>query len=124
SGRRMHRTPLSLPVAAAMRNASNRRMPDVTDTAPSVRELPRSVEWALLPAMRCRIVRLLAALLFSAVAIFPRAALCVGDAGHVAIELGDDSCCPAERSSSAAGIVAPDTEACPTHCRDTLMGVG
>ena len=52
--------------------------------------------------------RLVVAFLIAvALAVGPRAALCIGDAGHVAIEAVDAACCDAPHAADAAGRCAP-----------------
>ncbi len=52
--------------------------------------------------------RLVVALLIAVgLAVGPRAALCIGDAGHVAIEAVDADCCDAPHPADQAGRCAP-----------------
>lgn len=70
-----------------------------------------------------RVCHLLAALLFVGFGLFPHAALCVGDGGHLAIELGDEGCCDSEDAGRLPTVGLPDRDSCPFNCQDAPLGI-
>jgi len=86
--------------------------------------------WACLLCLRMgrsgrtrRVCRLLVALLFVGFGLFPRAALCVGDGGHLEIELGDEECCDSEDADRPTSVGLPDGSSCPFNCQDAPLGI-
>ena len=70
-----------------------------------------------------RVYHLLVALLFVGFGLFPHAALCVGDRGHLAIDLGGEECCGSEDADRLTAVGLPDRSSCPFNCQDAPLGI-